>query len=90
MSVNIINSFKFSGGNLFELKFNDLSQDANKSDRFQWYLCLYDKRYDLKFVEMTATLRHFTHENKIITLDITNKLITIIENDIGIRYKIVN
>ena len=89
MSVTVINNFKFSGGSIFELKFNDLPSGANKAARFQWYLCLYDQRYDLKFIEMTATLRHFTYNNTYVTLDITEKLLKTNTYGVCTKYKLI-
>jgi hypothetical protein len=47
-------------GTVFELKFNTLPESASKADKYQWYLCLGKKRYDLDFKRMENGIRYFT------------------------------
>ena len=68
MSVRTINSFKFQHEShnkdntaiLFELKFNDFTQSANKADRYQWYLVFDEKRYDLQLNKIKDGVRYFS------------------------------
>lgn len=49
-----------NSGTVFELKFNSLPESASKVDKYQWYLCLGSKRYDLEFKRIENGIRYFT------------------------------
>ena len=57
MSITVLHDFGFDGGAIMEIKFNELDRDARKSERFQWYLTIDNRRYDLSFVEMVGDTR---------------------------------
>jgi hypothetical protein len=57
-AIEILHDFQFSSGRIFEAKFNDVDR-IHKSDRCQWYLIIYGKRYDLRFVKMEGEKRYF-------------------------------
>ncbi len=62
MSITILYDFKFRGGALTEIKFNTLD-NTNKKDRFQWYVTLNNKRYELNFIEMVGNTRFLYHKD---------------------------
>ena len=53
MAVEVINHFTFALGTILELKFNDISAQGAKGHRYQWYLTMDDKRFDLTFLSLT-------------------------------------
>lgn len=71
MSISILHSFRFDGGFIFEMKFNDLETTAEKKDVFQWTLIYGTRRYDLKFHSGAETQRIFTYEDGMIFLNMT-------------------
>jgi len=76
MALKILYNFTFAGGKIFEVKFDDLSDYAEKKHKFQWYLIYYDKRYDLKFNKMENDTRYFLCDGfDFVILDINNKRI---------------
>ena len=58
MAVVLINDFVFDGGSVFELKFVDIKSD-NKIEKYQWYLVLQDKRFELKYKYGYGNYREF-------------------------------
>ena len=80
MSIDVINDFRLgvSDGRIFELCFNDVRKQADKADRYQWYLILSDKRYTLRFESMIDSVRHFSipYTNMTVMLDVQNMKIT--------------
>lgn len=79
MSLSILYSFKFAKGHILEIKFNELTNAADKEDRFQWYLLFNNKRYTLKFIVMKETVRILSCHDLEIKLDISKKNIMINE-----------
>jgi len=57
MSISLLHDFVFEEGAILEVKFNELDKNARKSERFQWYLTLGNRRYDLSFIEMVGSTR---------------------------------
>lgn len=100
MSVEIINNYSFaheSGpAKIFELKFCDVKKDAPKDSRYQWYLIIDNRRYDLEFVSMNNSIRSFCfHDNpsripSYINLCLANKTIELVQgNDHAEKYSLV-
>lgn len=58
--VKVINHFTFDTGEIFELEFCNIAQDAAKKDRYQWYFVHALYRSELKFVSRTSEERVFT------------------------------
>jgi len=88
MSLEILYNFTFSNGKIFEVKFKDLLETAEKKDRFQWYLIYNNKRLDLKFEKIENNKRYFTYQIVDgvkygavgIILDIDNQILHIYNN----------
>ena len=57
MSISLLHDFVFDEGSILEVKFNELDKNARKSERFQWYLTLDNRRYDLSFIERVGDTR---------------------------------
>jgi hypothetical protein len=77
MAVTTLHHFTFSNGTIFELKFNDLSNKADKCDKFQWYMILDDYRYKLTFCTMTPTTRGFGCGDMSVELDMEKNTLKI-------------
>lgn len=60
MAVRTIIHRTFNKGSIFEVKFTELSQTADKKDRFQWFLLFNDKRYTLNFERFIRKSRIFS------------------------------
>lgn len=84
MSIEIIYNFEFKDGNIFEVKFKNLSDKAEKKHRFQWYLMLNNRRYDLQLIGISEKNRLFRcNEYDLIFLDWnSNQLIIQTDNKI--------
>jgi hypothetical protein len=80
--VEIINVFKHSNGEIFELKFCGVPKTAPKEFRFQWFLIYDHCRYNLKFVGFEGNVRILICKklNAKIELDISNLLLIIKKN----------
>lgn len=57
--MEIINSFSFQGGVLFEIKFTNVPVTAPKNERFQWCLSQGEKLVLLNFQKMDGEIRYF-------------------------------
>jgi hypothetical protein len=81
--VEVINGFKYNGGEIFELKFCSLPKEAAKEFRFQWFLIYDMHRYDLKFVSFEDNIRLFTSKklNAKVEIDCNNMTLLIKKND---------
>lgn len=80
MSLKILYNIQFTGGRIFEVEFCDLSETVEKKYRYQWYLILDNKRYDLKFEDFKDNVRYFSYKDDSITLDINKKTLIINDN----------
>lgn len=82
--VSLLYHFKFEGGSIFELCFNGLTSDSNKSERFQWILIHNNARYNLKYLSMKEGSREFTCALGYICLNMETKKLRIsgVGNDI--------
>lgn len=88
MSITTLNNFKFNCGNIFELRFDDLPETSSKANKFQWYLILSGTRYELKFLEMTGTMRKLYYENNIVYLNLDDKMLRIYSKNEFEQYEI--
>lgn len=61
--MEIINSFKFSNGYIFEIHYLNVASTAPKSEKYQWFMQFNNKIQKLRFVKMNSQERWF--ENSI-------------------------
>jgi hypothetical protein len=77
MSISIINNFKFESGVIFEVKFDDLSNEASKKDKYQWFLIHNDLRYNLQFLSMDNGIRKLVSGGDMfVDLDVDNLILS--------------
>lgn len=63
MSITVLYDFEFEGGSITEVKFENLTSNARKSERYQWYLCYNNHRYNLGYIEMIDNTRKLFHKD---------------------------
>jgi hypothetical protein len=77
MSVTIINNLKFENGVIFEIRFDDLSNESSKKDRYQWFLIHNDLRYNLQFLSMDNGIRKLVSGGDMfVDLDVDNSILS--------------
>jgi hypothetical protein len=72
--------FTHCRGEIYELKFCNLADNAPLEDRYQWYLNYLGTRYKLKFINYKGDIRIFKAKkffNSAIELDIDNMMLYI-------------
>lgn len=70
--MEIINSFNFQCGILFEVKFTNVPVTAPKNERFQWCLSQGENLVLLNFQKMDGEIRYFDGET---TADLKKKML---------------
>ena len=86
MSVTILHSKQFKKGYIFEMKFNQISDSGEKSDRFQWVLIYQNKRYFLDFIKCEDGIRFLAHKDCQVKLDLTNNSLIVNSEIYSLEY----
>lgn len=86
---SIMNKRKFNHGCIFELKFEDLPEDAPKSQRFQWVLIFKSQRYYLSFISYDFANKKRILHNEIlgeVILDLKESTLVIGDDEYELQY----